>query len=204
MTPSWQHNFKVGFDCLFQNAWHTYPFPTAFSSESYLHNFSIKFQKIVGAWRLYGVVSITWVITKRTSEKGQRLFWNCPHLRSTCGALITFPVLQTTLSSLLNPSDQPNSWNLDVVISGLKRALPNMNHLAVASGLDHKGFILPNVKAFVFLMSAWQKLTNEQFPTNVHPPLTPCLILYYNTLAFALPCEFFVYILTKQKLWRLV
>ena len=93
--------------------------------------------------------------------------------------------VQTSVSGLQNGvqnSEDPTSWNLDVVINVFKTLLPNVSAHAVASGFDHRGFFLPNARAFVFLANAWKKLTPEPYPVTVSLVLLGAL-LHFNVFS---------------------
>lgn len=66
-------------------------------------------------------------------------------------------------SSILN-SNHGNSWNVSVVIDGIKAAAPSLNWQVVADSLDHDGFNVPDAAGFSILMSAWRRATSEAFP----------------------------------------
>lgn len=56
------------------------------------------------------------------------------------------------------------SWNMPVLIEGLKTANPALDWQHVASYLDMPEFSLPDASAFAALMAAWREATPEPFP----------------------------------------
>lgn len=56
------------------------------------------------------------------------------------------------------------SWNVPVIMDGIKAAAPSLSWLRVAEALDHEGFAVPDAAGFSILMAAWRRATTDPFP----------------------------------------
>lgn len=72
-------------------------------------------------------------------------------------------VLTISGSNSLN-SSSASSWNVGVVMDGIKSAAPHLKWPKVAECLDYEGFNIPDAAGFSILMSAWRRATSEPFP----------------------------------------
>ena len=76
--------------------------------------------------------------------------------------------LSLALDSLPPPGSTaaPNTWNIPVVIDGLKAAAPGLSWPRVAEYLDQDGFYIPDAPALRLLMAAFRRASREPFPLS--------------------------------------
>ena len=60
--------------------------------------------------------------------------------------------------------DGSKSWNVGVLVEGLKAANPRLDWRQVAEALDVPGFTVPDAGALKVLAAAWARATTEPFP----------------------------------------